>query len=435
MIDEAQHLRPDVLEQIRLLSNIDDGRGTLLQVVLVGQKDLEQLLARPELRQLQQRVSRRFALEPLNRDEVEQYIGHRLALARDGKPPAQTTFAAVGAAPEPAAPAEPNPGVEFTPDAIEELSQLSAGVPRVINILCDRSLEEAHTSRLRIIDKRLIESAAAAVGVGAHAEAASSDTMPAPLASPTTDVDATLAPVVAPEPAVPWVSLEPAAPVEPAAAEMPVNLEMATAAAAADGGDEESLRALASTEPELPPEILQPVPGARVTAATSPVVKYVALAAVVALAAAGILFMLRPFSPAAETPSGTASPAPAAPGARPAQAPASANTPAPPTAAATSPAEQAAAPAASTPPAAATGERFDIVVASFRTDARASLVAAEVEALGLPIHRRVAEGWQQVISGPFASRTAAEDAQQRIHGAGLTGTQIVPVVPAVPAAP
>ena len=59
MIDEAQHLRPDVLEQIRLLSNVDDGRGTLLQVVLVGQKDLDRLLDRPDLRQLQQRVSRR----------------------------------------------------------------------------------------------------------------------------------------------------------------------------------------------------------------------------------------------------------------------------------------------------------------------------------------------------------------------------------------
>ena len=88
MIDEAQHLRPDVLEQIRLLSNIDDSRGTILQIILVGQLSLEPLLSRPELRQLQQRVSRRFALEPLNRDEVQQYIEHRLALARPGQPAA-----------------------------------------------------------------------------------------------------------------------------------------------------------------------------------------------------------------------------------------------------------------------------------------------------------------------------------------------------------
>src|ERR1700720_3181587 len=67
IIDEAQHLQPEVLEQIRLLSNIDDERGTMLQIILVGQTDLEPLLSRPELRQLQQRVSRRLPLEPLNR--------------------------------------------------------------------------------------------------------------------------------------------------------------------------------------------------------------------------------------------------------------------------------------------------------------------------------------------------------------------------------
>src|SRR6476646_5476737 len=86
MIDEAQHLRPDVLEQIRLLSNIDDEKGTLLKIILVGQTDLEPLLSRPELRQLHQRVSRRFALEPLNTEKVQQYIEHRLALARNDTP-------------------------------------------------------------------------------------------------------------------------------------------------------------------------------------------------------------------------------------------------------------------------------------------------------------------------------------------------------------
>src|SRR5580693_8636603 len=90
IIDEAQHLQPDVLEQIRLLSNIDDEHGTMLQIILVGQTDLEPLLARPELRQFQQRVSRRIQLKPLDGDEVGQYIEHRLALARGGKTPTQT---------------------------------------------------------------------------------------------------------------------------------------------------------------------------------------------------------------------------------------------------------------------------------------------------------------------------------------------------------
>ena len=83
------------------------------------------------------------------------------------------------------------------------------------------------------------------------------------------------------------------------------------------------------------------------------------------------------------------------------------------------------APASREAAAAATGERFEIVVASFRTDARATSVAAEVAALGLPIRRRVSDGWQQVLAGPFASRAQAEDAQQRLDRAGLTRTQIV----------
>jgi cell division septation protein DedD len=226
---------------------------------------------------------------------------------------------------------------------------------------------------------------------------------------------------------------------------VPVNLELATSAAAADVDDEEWLRILDSTEPDTPREILQPaVETAPVLAmkpapaATSPVLKYVALAAVVVLAAAGILFMLRPAAaPPAEAPSRAATPAPATSGAPPAPAPVPVNTAAPPAAAAVTspPPRPPAAPAAAPPATAAAGERFDIIVASFRTDVRASAVAAEVEALGLPIHRRVADGWQQVVSGPFPSRAAAESAQQRIHQAGLTGTQIVPVVPAAGAAP
>ena len=70
--------------------------------------------------------------------------------------------------------------------------------------------------------------------------------------------------------------------------------------------------------------------------------------------------------------------------------------------------------------------RFDIVVASFRTDARATSVMSEVAGLGLPIRRRLSNGWHQVLSGPFASRPDAEDAQQQLHRAGLSGTQIVP---------
>jgi cell division protein FtsN len=71
-------------------------------------------------------------------------------------------------------------------------------------------------------------------------------------------------------------------------------------------------------------------------------------------------------------------------------------------------------------------ERFEIVVASFRTDERAAAVTAEVTTLGLPNRRRVADGWQQVLVGPFTSRAEALNAQQRLDGAGLTGSAIVP---------
>jgi len=82
IIDEAQHIRPDVLEQIRLLSNIDAPGGTMLQIILVGQLDVEALLERYDLRQFRQRVSRRIRLEPLGEGELQSYIDHRLAVGR-----------------------------------------------------------------------------------------------------------------------------------------------------------------------------------------------------------------------------------------------------------------------------------------------------------------------------------------------------------------
>jgi cell division protein FtsN len=79
--------------------------------------------------------------------------------------------------------------------------------------------------------------------------------------------------------------------------------------------------------------------------------------------------------------------------------------------------------------AAGTGDRYDIVVASFRTEARAASVAGQVAALGLPIRRRFTPTWQQVLAGPFASREDAAEAQLRLNRVGLTGTQIVPTAP------
>jgi len=392
IIDEAQHLQPDVLEQIRLLSNIDDERGTLLEIILVGQADLESLLARPELRQLEQRVSRRLRLEPLNRDEVEQYIKHRLALARDGMPPNQL----LGATELAQALAEwtgTNVGVEFTPDAIHAISQLSGGLPRVINLLCDRALEEACASRLRIIDGPLIQTAAHALGIGEQAAEASA----------AANINAT--------------------------------------ARSTQVGPVESFWGAMRSESEAPVKAVQPgdepVPvevGARAGLAAAPrFAMYFVLAASLAFGAVALWLGVRGARPpGAQAPPSVAAPASSAPlvvGARPnsaqpvakasvTEAAATTGTPRPPEATAPSPTPAAAA--------TATGGRFFIVVASFRTDTRASSVAAEVTALGLPMRRRVSDGWYQVISGPFASRADAEDAQQRLRRAGLTGTQIVP---------
>jgi len=391
IIDEAQHLHPDVLEQIRLVSNIDDERGTLLQIILVGQTDLEPLLSRPELRQLQQRVSRRFRLAPLTRDEVEQYIKHRLALARDVRPPSEAP-GATELTPEPAERVGTNADAEFTPDAIQAVSLLSGGLPRVVNLLCDRSLEAAYASRLRIIDGPLIQTAARALGVG-----------------------------------------EPAAPAAPAAG---VNATARSTQAETD----ESPWTFSQSESESPDNTVQPadepVPAgssARTRPAAAPrVARYLVVASSLALAAVAIWFGVRVAGPpVAQAPPSVASPAssptrgsngrrdpaPAGSNLSVPEAVATTGTPLPP---------EATAPAHSAEAATATGGRFEIVVASFRTEARATSAAAEVAALGLPIRRRVSDGWQQVVVGPFASRLDAEEAQQRLHRAGLTGTQVVP---------
>ena len=372
MIDEAQHLRPDVLEQIRLLSNIDDSRGTILQIILVGQMDLEPLLSRPELRQLQQRVSRRFALEPLNKEEVQRYVEHRLELARQGEPaPAQTS------------------GVIFKPDAIEAVAEISAGVPRVINLLCDRSLELAFDAQVHTIDGARVHAAARGLGIEKDA------------ATPTPRPPAPPAQVIAPPKA--------AAP-EPVAEPVPA---MAAPAAAAP-------EVFGTSEPvdEMAAELLPAEP------AGAPRTKMLLLVLLaVVLGAAGVFGYLRMKNPASEAPP----PAAATP-----RAPATAPAPAAPAPAAQSTLPPAGAGAPPAPPAAAptetpaAAERFDIIVASFRTDARATSVAEQVSALGVAVRRRESDGWQQVIAGPFASRAAAEEAQQRIHAAGLTGTQIAP---------
>jgi general secretion pathway protein A len=115
VVDEAQNLAPEVLEQVRLLTNLETNTQKLLQIILIGQPELRELLDRSELRQLAQRITGRYHLDPLCAPETVAYVRHRLRVA--------------GATSE-----------IFTRRALHRIHQLSGGVPRVINILCDRAL-------------------------------------------------------------------------------------------------------------------------------------------------------------------------------------------------------------------------------------------------------------------------------------------------------
>ncbi|MEQ9396480.1 ExeA family protein [Haliea sp.] len=140
MIDEAQHLDFDVLEQIRLLTNLETNSEKLLQIILIGQPELAQLLQRPELRQLNQRITARYNLAPLSPEETGAYIRHRLQVA--------------GLA----------PGRElFPPEVVRGIHRTTRGIPRLINVLCDRILLGTYgRNRLRA-DRHMLGIAAAEV--------------------------------------------------------------------------------------------------------------------------------------------------------------------------------------------------------------------------------------------------------------------------------
>jgi general secretion pathway protein A len=140
IIDEAQHLSVDVLEEIRVLSNLETNDQKLLQVVIVGQLNLLDILNKPDLRQLDQRISIRCSLMPLGREECEAYVTHRLWVARGST------------------------SVTFTPKAFNLVHAVSGGVPRVINLLCDRALMVACEQQTSRISEEHVVAAAAKIG-------------------------------------------------------------------------------------------------------------------------------------------------------------------------------------------------------------------------------------------------------------------------------
>ncbi len=132
IIDEAQNLSLRLLEQIRQLSNFETDKEKLIQIVLVGQPQLREKLARPGLEQLRQRIGVRFHITALEPDELRVYVDHRLRVAgSDGS-------------------------LTFTPDALEEIFQTSKGIPRLVNQVCDRSLLACFALQVKTVDREVV---------------------------------------------------------------------------------------------------------------------------------------------------------------------------------------------------------------------------------------------------------------------------------------
>jgi general secretion pathway protein A len=138
IVDEAQNLTPETLEQVRLLTNLETPSQKLLQIILIGQPELREVLDRMELRQLAQRITGRYHLAPLTRPETASYVNHRLRVAGAN-------------------------GEIFTSQALREVHRLSNGIPRIINVICDRALLGAFTQESHRVSPALVRAAASEV--------------------------------------------------------------------------------------------------------------------------------------------------------------------------------------------------------------------------------------------------------------------------------
>jgi general secretion pathway protein A len=330
LIDEAQHLTPPVLEQIRLLSNFETDRAKLLQIVLVGQPNLETMLRQPDLRQLDQRVARRVELYPLSGNEVQDYIARRLAAASASTVP-------------------------FTPDAIAAVQRISAGIPRVVNTLCDRALEIGCERQLKRLDQDVMHAAA----------------------------DRLKLVVPASMPTVAFGGRE--------LRNQPPTFAIAAAAVAL------LLLLLGWRLFRAAPAPASPPPAQAAQSATRP--QPTAQAPATAPSAA-------PPPAAANAPTGSAAPA------------ATRTNPTPPVPPAPQPTKVGTAPVSP--------NSYRIAVAAFRTSRRATGLAADIAAMGLPVtmHLDSTGQWYQVVVGPFTSAESAANAQQRLAREGFTDLRI-----------
>jgi general secretion pathway protein A len=141
IVDEAQGLSPELLEEIRLLSNLETSKSKLLQIILIGQPELDKTLYDPNFRQIRQRINMRYHLDPLSFDETKIYIENRLRIA--------------GAR-----------GPIFSDKAIKEVYLRSRGVPRLINILCDNALLNGFAEDKKVVDKKSVKESAKDLKLG-----------------------------------------------------------------------------------------------------------------------------------------------------------------------------------------------------------------------------------------------------------------------------
>jgi putative secretion ATPase (PEP-CTERM system associated) len=146
VIDEAQNLSPDVLEELRMLSNLETNQQKLIQIVLVGQPELGEILQRDDLRQLRQRIPGVCQMKLLSRDEVYRYIRYRLAVAGLS-----------------------NGQLVFSEAAIDEIFEYSMGTPRLVNMLCDRVLLRGYLQKTRAIEAFMVEAGAQELGLSPSA--------------------------------------------------------------------------------------------------------------------------------------------------------------------------------------------------------------------------------------------------------------------------
>jgi len=156
IVDEAQNLSEEVLEEIRMLTNLETFTEKLLQIVLVGQPELEQKLKQPQLRQLRQRLTLRAKTHPLTLDETKAYVQQRLRIAGS------------------------NGQQIFSPDSLVSVHRYAAGIPRVINLLCEHCLVSAFVDQQKVIEANVVDAVARDFDLGDNT---SSGAMTAPPAA------------------------------------------------------------------------------------------------------------------------------------------------------------------------------------------------------------------------------------------------------------